>query len=154
MSEFRLGPSLENTLRALAVTAKATIGRCDVASATLVQEGEVVGRGWTDRIARDLDSAQSKAGEGPAVDALHLLRAVNVPSVGDREGCDLFREVALANGIRSALSFPLVRRGRAIGGVNLYSRDLHGFEMCEPQVEDFAARAAATLLLSATLKGT
>ena len=146
MVDHRLPLSSDSMLQTLAASARDALPTCDSAGVTLVDAGEVTGRGCTDPVAQDLDWAQSRAGEGPCLDALRFLQIFNVPSIADVEEWPVFRRTASTNGIRSSLSVPLYWGGRAIGTVNLYSRILNGFEDCERVAMGFASRAAAALL--------
>ncbi len=153
MADYRLPSNIEAMLRTAATDARDSVGRCVSAGVTLVDAGEVTGRGCTDAVARELDMAQSQAGEGPCLDALRFLQIFNVASIADAEDWPLFRDKAIANGIRSSLSIPMCGGRHAMGTLNLYSRALNGFEGCEGPAMQFAAVTAATLLESGVPKG-
>ena len=143
--EQGLAPGTEAMLQGLAAEARDAVGRCHSAGVTVVDAGEVTGRGCTDRVADALDGAQSQAGEGPCIDALRFLQIFNVACIADLEDWPAFRDAAAKNGIQSSMAVPLSDGGRGLGTLNLYSRILNGFEDCEQLAMDFASRAAAAL---------
>jgi GAF domain-containing protein len=76
---------------------------------------------------------------------MRFLQIFNVGSLPHVEDWPVFRQVARTHGIVSSLSVPLYGAGRAIGTVNLYSRERNAFEDCESVAMNFASHAAATL---------
>ena len=145
MGDHRLAPTITALLRKLASQAQTSVGRCHSVGVMLVEGGEVTGRAFTDSVARDLDAAQSHAGEGPGLDALRFLQIFNVGCIAAATHWPRFRDVASANAILSSMSVPMSCGGRATGTINLYSRDLDGFEGCEQLAMDLVSRAADRL---------
>lgn len=145
MADYRSAPTIEAMLRTIAAHAKAAVGRCDSAGVTLVDAGQVTGRGCSDGVAQDLDAVQLDNREGPCVDALRFLQIFNVASMVDGEEWPAFRQLAATLGITSSLSVPLCRGGRALGAINLYSRVRNGFKDCEHLATTLASEAAALL---------
>jgi GAF domain-containing protein len=145
MAGSALSPAVEAMSRRLVSHARKTIGACDSAGLTLVRQGRVTAGVCTDEAARDLDLAQYDAREGPCLDAVHYLQVFSVAAIADVAVWPAFRGAAVANGIRSSLSIPLAHRGLALGMLNLYSRQLNGFEDCEELATAFATRASAAI---------
>lgn len=133
-------------LQGLASEARDAVGKCHSAGVTLVDGRKVTWHAGTDQVAADLERAQSDAGEGPSFDALRFLQIFNVSSIPETKEWPAFRDTAADHGIVSSLSAPLLRWGRALGTLNLYSRVANGFDECEQLAMDFASRAAAAVL--------
>ncbi len=125
--------------------ALATIGRCDAAGVALLGRLGADGEVCTGAAAYQLDQAQQLAGRGPCFDAIASLRVFIVESIADASAWPEFRAAAATHGIRSCLSVPLATRGVAIGGLNLYSKSVNGFDGCERVAATFAARVAVVL---------
>ncbi|GAA1900799.1 hypothetical protein GCM10009716_08330 [Streptomyces sodiiphilus] len=100
-----------------------------------------------------LDEEQYAAGEGPGLDALrfrdtqHLLDTADA----DADRWQHFRGRALAHGVRSALSLPLIVPGdvRPAGSLTLYAPRAAAFDtQARERVEIFARQAAVALGVS------
>jgi GAF domain-containing protein len=93
-----------------------------------------------------IDEAQYAAGEGPCLQAIKDSKAFAIDDLEKDDRWPDFRKGALAEGLRSSLSLPLLVGGRALGALNIYSFEKSSFD--EQDVElgrTFAAQAAVAL---------
>jgi serine phosphatase RsbU (regulator of sigma subunit) len=98
-----------------------------------------------DRISA-LDAAQYERGHGPCVTAMHEQKSVTVDDyAADNRWPDVAQD-ALAAGIHSSLSLPLVHGRKTIGGLNMYGSTPAAFtEQSRPAAQTFARQAALML---------
>lgn len=84
----------------------------------------------SDALAERLDQEQYSADDGPCLDALRTGQINHVPDIAAEERWPPFRSLALAQGVRSSLSTPLIIPGheRATGVLNLYAHDTDAFD--------------------------
>ncbi|MDP9071250.1 MAG: GAF and ANTAR domain-containing protein [Actinomycetota bacterium] len=136
--------STETTLRRVADLAHATIGSCDGAGVTLAKEEKAVTAACSTDVVLEVDGAQYDSGEGPCLDAIRQLQVFRVDTLPD-PAWPSFSAAALEKGFNSVFSIPLTVRDEALGALNLYSRQQHGFDACEEVGLMFAAQAAVAL---------
>ncbi len=136
--------STETTLRRVADLAHTTIGSCDGAGVTLAKEEKAVTAACSTDLVGEVDAAQYVTGEGPCLDAIRQLQVVRVDTLPDPAWPN-FSAAALEKGVNSVFAVPLTVRDEAVGALNLYSRDQHGFDACEEVALMFAAQAAVAL---------
>lgn len=141
----------EVALKRVVALARARFSGCDAASVMLVRRGRAMPVVSTAEVARELDSAQCRNGEGPCLDAIRQLQVFNVSTATDARSWPRFSEEAAARGIVSSLSVPLTVGGEAIGALNLYGRQPDAFAGCEADAVLLGAQAAVTV--SAALPG-
>ena len=97
-------------------------------------------------IARSLDRAQFDAGAGPGVDCLDLGRPIRVDLVEvDHEKWPAFVEAAAANGIRAAMSRPVVVEGSTVGALNIYCSESGLFLAAADRARGLADEVAAAI---------
>lgn len=99
----------------------------DIASITLLRDGEAYTAAATDRYAIDIDLAQYDAGQGPCLEAAITGQVVRVAVP---EAAQRWPEFAAAAGtatVASYLSAPLFIDSEYHGSLNLYGEDAHGF---------------------------
>src|SRR5207249_1730813 len=98
----------------------------------------------TDPLAEVVDEHQYGADEGPCLEAMRMQHTVRV-DLFDGARWKRFAPAALAAGVRSALSLPLVAGEDATGALNLYGTRPAAFAGSEAVGETFARQAAITL---------
>jgi hypothetical protein len=145
LSHMLVGDStLEETPRRVADLANETISGSDMVSVAMLVEARPRTVAVTDVTAPEIDDAQNHTGIGPCLDALGFQR---VDSTDNDERWLPFVEAAVAHGILSSLSLPLVARHAAIGALNCYSRRPAAFsaddERVGPRLAAFVAVAKA-----------
>jgi serine phosphatase RsbU (regulator of sigma subunit) len=150
MSAFRTGDEsstdLQRALEDVARLAWDGVPGCDGASVSLLHDGTPRTLSATqDRISA-LDAAQYDRGHGPCVSAMHDQKSVTVDDyAADSRWPDVAQD-ALAAGIHSSLSLPLVQHRRTIGGLNMYGSTPAAFtEQSRLAAQTFARQAAVML---------
>jgi transcriptional regulator with GAF, ATPase, and Fis domain len=135
----------EAALKRVVALAQARIAGCDAASVTLMRGGRAMAVVSTADVARELDSAQCRTGEGPCLDAIRQLQVFNVATAADARSWPRFSEEAAARGIFTTLAVPLTVGGEAVGALNLYARRPDAFAGREADAVVFGSQAASTV---------
>ena len=117
----------DRMLSLIAELACRAIGPADVAGVTVVKHGDPVMSGAFGEAAAMLDAVQIRAKAGPCVDAVRTLQVVRNESTRDDGVWPDFNRAAVACGIYSTLSVPLVVKGEGRGSLNLYGRGARAF---------------------------
>ena len=91
------------------------------AGVTLIVEGKAQTAVFTHPDAPEIDRAQYRSGEGPCMYAFRNQKVYRIASTSQDERWPEFARVALAHGIHSTLSLPLLARGQGLGALNLYA---------------------------------
>ena len=142
--------SLGSTLETVAQLTCQTIPTCHASSISLVEPGgQVTTTAATNDLARQLDAQQYRTGEGPCLEAI---RTGAVVRVGDlRADCRFaqFGARAVEFGAQSALALPLLVRGEAIGGLNLYGETPNCFDQDDQNAAERLAMQGAVVVANA-----
>ena len=147
LSRFFVGDgTLEQTLTRVVDLSVEAVQAADMVGITMVVEGRNRTAVYTDELAPEIDEAQYEDGEGPCVQAFEQQRIMSITSTHDDGPWPKFRQAALAHGIQSTLSLPLVVDQRAIGALNLYSRQEGGFDEDDRETAELFASQAAIVL--------
>ena len=147
LSSFLLDEAtLETVLQRVVDLAESGVPGCDHAGVTLWTRERPSTAAATDTTTLDLDAAQYETGVGPCLQAI---RDGVVYHVDDFEHDDRFLEfaaLAIPQGLRSSLSFPLRVRDKTIGALNLYAERTHAYNDDSFDIGiQFAAQAAIAL---------
>lgn len=121
----------------------------DMASVSLLQDGEPTTAGVTDDHAIEIDKAQYSAGEGPCLDAAtsgNVIR-VTVPELDGR--WPAFVEAAGKAAVASYLSAPLFVDQDYQGSLNLYGGAPHAFDRLDAALLELYTTAAEAALQEA-----
>src|SRR4051812_19288552 len=118
--------TLDEMLTKVILVATETIPGCDLASITMLRDGEPTTPVASDKAARELDHAQYEAHDGPCLAAIRH-RGVETGDIVDDDRWPTFREAALDAGVVGVLSVPFVSGDDVRGGLNLYSRTTRTF---------------------------
>jgi GAF domain-containing protein len=147
MARFYVGDStLVETLRCVTELTATAVPPAAYTGITMLVDGKPETSAFSDPEAPEIDQAQYDADTGPCLDAFRDGEVYGIPSTEDDERWPEFSRTALAHGIRSTLSLPLIVGGDSLGALNLYSEDMHGFtEAHHKAAELFAAQAAVVL---------
>src|SRR5215217_2107519 len=142
----RTSAELRRALEDAARLAWRDVPGCDGASVSLLHDGKASTVSATQDRIRELDRAQYERGHGPCVSAMTGRDAVTVDDYADDGRWPDVAEDALAAGIHSSLSIPLVQGRRTIGGLNMYGTAPAAFtEQSRRAAETFARQAALML---------
>jgi GAF domain-containing protein len=138
--------TVDATLNRVASIASRTIGAAEMAGVTVVRDGGYATVAFTHAEAPEIDQAQYDSDAGPCLEAYRTGTRIRVQSMSDDTRWPAFGRAALSHGIRSSLSLPLIVRGETLGALNLYSRNVAGFDDTDEELGGlFAAQAAVSV---------
>ena len=137
---------LESTLRVVAEVAVRAVSGCDCAGITLVEKEEVQSTACTDQLCAEIDRDQYLTGEGPCVDAIRHNAVMRLGNAASDERWPKFGPLAERHGIESVLGTPLEVRGRVLGALNLYGKNLEAFFDEDVEIAALLATHAAVVL--------
>ncbi|MFI5614337.1 ANTAR domain-containing protein [Amycolatopsis sp. NPDC051903] len=128
------GDDTASTLEAVCTHAVRAVPGAEIASVTVITDGEPETAAYTDEIALRVDRAQYATGDGPCLRAAATGEIVrmSLPHAG-REWPD-FVAFARGEGIGSYLAAPLRVDDTLTGALNLFSTESHGFEELDGKV--------------------
>jgi GAF domain-containing protein len=138
--------SLADTLTKVASLAAEAVPRAAFAGITMIVDDQVTTQGFTDPIAPEVDRAQYESGRGPCLDAFKQSSVIIVETLQDDDRWPEFATAAVAHGVRSTMSIPMLSGGTAQGALNFYAGVDRAFG--EAEVDSgmsFATHAAAVL---------
>jgi GAF domain-containing protein len=147
LTRFFVGDgTIQETLDRVADLTVDALPTADMVGITLVVEGRQRTAVFTDPEAPEIDQAQYDSGDGPCLAAFAEARITRIDDVREPGPWPEFRRAAIAHGIGSTLSLPLLVDKTAIGAMNLYATAERAFsdEDCLTG-ELFAAQAAIVL---------
>lgn len=140
----------ETLLRVSQITTDA-IPAADMAGISLLgEDGRPTTGVFTDPEAPEIDAAQYASGCGPCLDSWRLRKIVRLDDIEGTDAYPEFAAAALARGVRSTLSLPLMAGEEAAGALNLYSRTPRGFTAEDEGAGTLLASAAAIVLVNAS----
>lgn len=146
------GMLLEAPVAAAAVAQLAEVARELVpmatgAGVTLIDEhGQPATTAATDPAVEALDRLQYESGEGPCLTAWDTVSVQRVDDTVTETRWPGWAKAAVATGVGSVLSVPLVFRGQEIGAIKVYAGEPYAFTDYEEHLLGLLAGAAATLL--------
>jgi GAF domain-containing protein len=108
---------LDNMVQ-LAAKAVAPAAACGI---TVRRDGRPFSVAVSNELAGQVDEIQYGADQGPCLDAMRTGRFVQVEDLSREERWDEYRPHAIAHGVVSSLSSPLIVDGERLGALNLYS---------------------------------
>jgi GAF domain-containing protein len=116
---------------------------------TVRRDGRPFSVATSDDLAAQVDEIQYGADEGPCLEALRSGTVVQVDDLRQDARWPRYRPHAIAHGVVSSLSLPLVVDGESLGGLNLYSTTTSAFHGPQrQQAEAFAAQCTAALTVN------
>ena len=138
--------SVEGFLDDLAAAAAASSPVPMSCGITLAQQRRPTTVASSDALARSVDEGQYGTGQGPCLQALHDGQVVEVADFAAERRWGTYPAYALAFGVRSSLSVPLVADDLAVGALNLYAGATGVFDDAErARVQALAAQCSAVL---------
>ena len=103
----------------------------------------------SDDLATRVDEVQYASGVGPCLQSMDTGEVIDVPSFVDEDRWDEFRMAAIANGLQSSLSTPILVGSQPVGAINLYSQAPGSFsEQDRRSATMFAAQASGCLAVA------
>lgn len=113
---------------------------------TLAQDGHVITVASADALARLLDEQQYELDQGPCLEALSTAAVVSSDDLTRETRWNGYPPRAVAHGIQSIYSSPLLVNSRPIGALNMYALTAHAFDAyAAATIAQFTALAAATI---------
>jgi anti-anti-sigma factor len=140
---------IDAALRLVTALAGATIDHADGVSVTLERHGQLMTVAATDDTVLTMDRHQYETGEGPCLAAKAEGRWFYAESLEDETRWPAFAPLALADGIHSVLSSPLVTHDRPQGALNIYSFIRQAFGTHEQELAALFAEQASEILTTA-----
>ena len=142
--EVQRQPDRAAVLQAVVVGALRTVPGAQEGSITLVLgRRKVLSQAASSALPQQVDAVQEEVGQGPCLETAFEQHTVLVPDLADDQRWPRFSARAAELGVRSMLSFQLYVEGDNLGALNLFSRDVDGFDEQSVVVgELFAAHAA------------
>ena len=125
------------------------IPEADLASVSLLRDGDPYTAAMTDEQAYEIDKAQYRAAEGPCLESAKTGRLVRVTVAEARKRWPDFAEAAATAEVASYLSAPLFIDREYHGSLNLYGEGPHGFGKLDAALLELYTVAAEAALRSA-----
>lgn len=111
-----------------AVSLAAAVVPAAACSITMRRDRQLLTAASSHPLALAVDEIQYGRGQGPCLEAFHTGTRRTVPNLPEDERWPAYRPYAVAEGVRSSLSLPLMVEGRALGALNLYGTSLSQFD--------------------------
>ncbi|MEC3974171.1 GAF and ANTAR domain-containing protein [Amycolatopsis sp. H20-H5] len=127
------------------------IGEADLASVTLLRDGEPYTAAVAGDEAVDVDEAQYAAGEGPCLHAATTGQVTRATVAIAVERWPVFSAKTAGNGLDSYLSAPLFINSEYHGSLNLYGRGSDGFDALDAALLELYTTAVEAALRNAQL---
>jgi GAF domain-containing protein len=142
--------SIGDTLQRVTDITADAIGPAKFVGISMLDEaGKATTAIFTDRDSPEIDAAQYRTGRGPCLDAWRTKATVRVDDIEGDATYPEFSRAALAHGIRSTMSMPLVAGEKGLGAMNLYCATTAGFSAEDEDLCDELATAASVVLANA-----
>jgi len=139
--------SVAATLARIAELAVDSIAPAMFAGVTMMVDDRVSTQAFTDPTSPEIDQAQYDSGHGPCLEAFRQGAEIVVASLEEDERWPEFATAALAHGVRSTLSLPMMTGESPVGALNLYAGVDRAFGEAEAETGRlFAAQAAVGLV--------
>lgn len=98
-----------------------TVPRATTIGITLAERGRVYTVATADELATQLDERQYEQGTGPCLEAMQAMKVVQVDDFAAESRWGAYPSTALAHGIHSSRSIPMLVAEQSVGVVNFYS---------------------------------
>jgi anti-anti-sigma factor len=140
---------VDAALRLVTAATQATINNADGVSVTLERHGRLMTVAASNDEILEMDRHQYDTGEGPCLAAKADGRLFYIESLDDETRWPTFVPLALAQGIHSVLSSPLMTADYPQGALNIYSNADHAFGAREQELAALFATEASNILTTA-----
>jgi len=150
LARFFVGDgTLEETLLRVSELTVEAVPSADFVGITMLVEGRQRTAVYTDETSPEVDQAQYDSGEGPCLRAFEEQRSFAIDSTRADGPWPAFRAAAVAHGIGSTLSLPLVVDKEGVGAMNLYAHVEGAFSAQDEELGLMFASQAAIVLANA-----
>jgi GAF domain-containing protein len=130
----------------LSVRAIEPVATCGI---TLAQDNRAITAASSDALARQLDEQQYEHDTGPCLQSLAGAEVVEAVDLAAENRWGPYPTLAMAHGILSILSTPLIVDGKPVGVLNLYARAPRAFSSFDRQLAELLAGQAAIAITAA-----
>jgi GAF domain-containing protein len=138
--------SFEGLMQQIADLSARTVPAATTCGITLSQDGHVITVASADPLARLLDEQQYELEQGPCLEALRTGKLVEADDLIDETRWPGYPARAVAHGIRTIHSSPLLINDEPIGAINMYAEAPHAFDAdARAAIKQLTAMAAATI---------
>ena len=141
--------SSADTLTRVAVLAVEAVPAAMFAGITMLVDGRVTTQTFTDPTCPEIDQAQYESGHGPCLEAFTNGSSVIVESLATDDRYPEFAASAMARGVRSTLSLPMLSGESSVGALNFYAGTDAAFGDTEAEVGRLFAAQATVVLVNA-----
>jgi GAF domain-containing protein len=142
-------PPLDTFLDEVARLAAEVVTPAAACGLTMRRDGMPFTVSSSDNFAAKIDEIQYGADEGPCLDAMRQGATIQVEDLAGERRWDRYRPHALAHGVASSLSMPLIAAGEVFGAMNLYSPRRAAFSApIRQHALAFATQCSAALALA------
>jgi GAF domain-containing protein len=141
--------SIADTLTRIAGLAVEAVPPAMFAGITMLVDDRVTTQAFTDPTCPEIDQAQYASGHGPCLEAFRNGSPIVVESLAGDERWPEFAAAAMAHGVRSTLSMPMLAGERSVGAMNFYAGTDRAFGDAEADVGRLFAAQAAVVLVNA-----
>jgi GAF domain-containing protein len=139
-------PDIDAILEKVVRLAAEVVTPAAACGVTVRRDGQPFSAATSNELAAQVDELQYGTDQGPCLEAMRSGVVVEVDDLSQDERWDRYRPHAVAHGVVSSLSLPLVVDGESLGALNLYSATPAAFVGPQrSQAEAFAAQCAAAL---------
>ncbi|HEY0519389.1 MAG TPA: GAF domain-containing protein, partial [Ilumatobacteraceae bacterium] len=141
--------TVAHTLTSVASLAVASVSGAMFGGITMMVDDRVGTYAFTDPTCAEIDQAQYGSGRGPCLEAFRSGAVIVVDSLAVDRRFPEFSASAMAHGVRSTLSVPMLAGATSVGALNLYAGVEHAFGDHENQTGRLFAAQAAVVLVNA-----
>ncbi|MFF5232850.1 GAF and ANTAR domain-containing protein [Dactylosporangium sp. NPDC000521] len=142
-------PDLDDFLERLVHVAAAAVTPAVACGVTVRRDGQPFSVAVSNALAGQVDELQYGADEGPCLDAMRDAAVILVDDLRRELRWDAYRPHAVAHGVASSLSMPLIIEGQSLGAMNLYAGSTGVFTTpVRKQAEGMAAQCTDALTLT------
>jgi GAF domain-containing protein len=138
--------SFEELMQQIADLSARAVPAATTCGITLSQDGHVITVASADALARLLDEQQYELDHGPCLEALSTGQLVMADDLTEESRWPGYPARAVAHGIRTIHSSPLLVNDQPIGAINMYAAAPHAFDAdARAAIRQLTALAAATI---------
>lgn len=141
--------SIADTLTRVSGLAVEAVPAAMFAGITMMVDDQVTTQAFSDPACPEIDQAQYESGRGPCLEAFRSGSMILVESLENDGRWPEFAAAALAHGVRSTLSLPMLSGDTAVGGMNFYAGADGAFGRPEAELGELFVAQATVVLVNA-----
>jgi len=141
--------SVEDTLTRVAGLAVESVPPAMFAGITMMVDARVTTQVFTDPTCPEIDQPQYESGQGPCLESFLTGSVIVVESLAGDHRWPEFAAAAMARGVRSTLSMPMVSGESSVGALNFYAGAPGAFGETEAEVGALFAAQATVVVVNA-----